>query len=219
MRACKKMQNNKVYSASDFSYGVLIQVIVEDSYWTVDYVSATKAGMHSKLPLFEVQLKQLNLGQETTDLPTGFVDASGDMVPNRTYYVREGRAMYNALANIWQGLEGDMSLFPSAAMKSFWQKDAKGKPVQQVYKGHVVRLSNISYTKLSRDKESIIPRSSLELWYPSGMEKEVILDDFVRLCNRGVYTPTLPDPAEYKQDILKDVDPKIIAAVMAALGK
>lgn len=211
------MQNNRVYSASDFS-GASINVVVEDCYWVVDYVSATKAGMHSKLPLFEVQLKQLDLGQKATDLPTGFVDASSDMVPNRTYYVREGRTMYNTLANIWQGLEGDMSLFPSAAMKAFWQKDAKGKPVQQVYKGHVVRLSNVSYTKLSRDKENVISRSSLELWYPTGMEPEVITDDFVRLCNRGVYRPILPDPAE-KQDPLKDVDPKIIAAVMAALGK
>jgi len=211
------MKQNKIYSASDFS-GVSVNVIIDDCYWVVDNVSATKAGQHSKLPLFEVQLKQLDLEPKATGLPSGFVDSSMDMIPNRTYYVREGRAMYNALANIWQGLEGDMSLFQSAAMKAFWQKDAKGKPVQQVYKGHVVRLSNVSYTKLSRDKESVIPRSSLELWYPYGMEPEVILDDFVRLCNRGVYTPILPESAE-KQDPLKDVDPKIIAAVMAALGK
>lgn len=216
MRACKKMKNSKVYSASDFS-GVGINV-VDDGYWTVDYVTATKAGQHSKLPLFEVQLKKLNIEQKECQLPAGFMDCSEDMVPNRTYYVREGRTMYNALANIWQGLEGDMSLFPSAAMKAFWQKDAKGKPVQQVYRGHVVRLTGVNYTKLSRDKESVISRSSLELWYPTGMEPEVIVDDFVRLCNRGVYTPILPDPAE-KQDPLKDVDPKIIAAVMAALGK
>lgn len=212
------MKKNRIYSASDFAYGVNVQVAIEDCYWTVDYVSATKAGQHSMLPLFEVQLKQLNLGQKADDLPAEYVDASGDMIPNRTYYVREGRAMYNTLANIWQGVEGDQQLFQAAAARSFWQKNADGKLVQQVYKGHVVRLSNISYTKLSRDKTSVIPRSSLELWYPAGMEPEVIVDDFVRLCNRGVYTPTLPDPAE-KQDPLAGFDPAIVAAVMAALGK
>lgn len=212
------MKQNKVYSASDFS-GVSINVIVEDCYWTVDHVSATKSGQYSKLPLFEVQLKQLVLGQKADDLPAGFVDSSSDMVPNRTYYVREGRAMYNGLANIWQGLEGDQQLFPTSALNSFWQKDAKGKSVQQVYRGHVVRLTGVNYTKLSRDRESVISRSSLELWYPAGMEPEVIVDDFVRLCNRGVYTPILPDPAEKQEDPLKGIDPKIIAAVMAALGK
>lgn len=211
------MKQNKVYSASDFK-GVNINVI-DDGYWTVDHVSATKSGSYSKLPLFEVQLKKLNIEQKAADLPAGFMDSSDDMIPNRTYYVRDGRAMYNTLAGIWKGLEGDMQLFEVAAMNSFWQKDAKGKRVQKVYKGHVVRLSNVNYTKLSRDKESVISRSSLELWYPAGMDPAVILDDFVRLCNRGVYTPVLSDPAEKQDNPLEGIDPKIIAAVMAALGK
>lgn len=211
------MKQNKVYSASDFK-GVNVQV-VDEGYWTVDHVTATKAGSYSKLPLFEVQLKRLNLESKAADLPDGFVDSSDDMIPNRTYYVREGRTMYNELANIWQGIEGDQQLFHVAATNAFWQKNAKGKSVQKVYRGHVVRLTGISYTKLSRDKESIIPRSSLELWYPAGMEPEVIIDDFVRLCNRGVYTPTLQDSAEKQGNPLDGIDPKIIAAVMAALGK
>lgn len=211
------MKQNKVYSASDFS-GVGVNVI-DDGYWTVDRVTATKAGQHSSLPLFEVQLKKLDIEQKATDLPAGFIDASNDMVPNRTYYVREGRAMYNTLATIWQGLEGDQQLFPTAAANSFWQKE-KGKPTQKVYRGHVVRLTGVNYTKLSRDKETIISRSSLELWYPSGMEPEVILDDFVRLCNKGVYTPLIEDEKPASQQVdLSQVDPAIIAAVMAALGK
>lgn len=208
------MKKTRVYSASDFE-SAMISVIIEDCYWTVDAVYPTKVGKHSDLPLFELQLKQVSKPRTSEDLPDGIVDKSADMRPSRTYYAREGRPIYNDLAKIWQGL-GDEKLFPDAASK---------KLSGNAYMGHVVKLSGVNYTKATRDGKRAISRSQLELWYPEGYDPDVIMDDFVRNCNRGVYTPLLDDKPAKKQDDslegidLSDIDPKILAALVKALKK
>ena len=208
------MKKTRVYSASDFE-SAMISVIIEDCYWTVDAVYPTKVGKHSDLPLFELQLKQVSKPRTSEDLPDGVVDKSADMRPSRTYYAREGRPIYNDLATLWRGL-GDEKLFPDAAFK---------KLSKSAYMGHVVKLSGVNYTKQSRDGKRAISRSQLELWYPEGYDPDVIMDDFVRNCNRGVYTPLLDDKPTEKQDDslegidLSAIDPKILAALVKALKK
>ena len=208
------MKKTRVYSASDFE-SANISVIIEDCYWTVDAVYPTKVGKHSDLPLFELQLKQVSKPRTSEDLPDGIVDKSADMRPSRTYYAREGRPIYNDLATLWRGL-GDEKLFPDAAFK---------KLSKSAYMGHVVKLSGVNYTKQSRDGKRAISRSQLELWYPEGYDPDVIMDDFIRNCNRGVYMPLLDDkPAEKQDDSLEGIDlsaidPKILAALVKALKK
>ena len=209
------MKKTRVYSASDFE-SAMISVIIEDCYWTVDAVYPTNVGEHSKLPLFELQLKQVSKLRTSEDLPKGIVDRSADMRPSRTYYAREGRPVYNELAKIWREIGSDDQMFTTAALK---------KLSNSAYMGHVVKLSGINYTKTSRDGKRVISRSQLELWYPEGYDPDVIMDDFVRNCNRGVYTPLLDDKPVEKQDDsleginLSDIDPKILAALVKALKK
>lgn len=208
------MKKTRVYSASDFE-SAMISVIIEDCYWTVDAVYPTKVGKHSDLPLFELQLKQISKPRTSEDLPDGIVDKSADMRPSRTYYAREGRPIYNDLATLWRGLD-DEKLFPAAAFK---------KLSKNAYMGHVVKLSGVNYTKQSRDGKRAISRSQLELWYPEGYDPDIIMDDFIRNCNRGVYTPILDDkPAEKQDDSLEgidlsNIDPKVLAALVKALKK
>ena len=204
-------KTNKVYSASDFK-SMTVSVVIEDCYWTISSVSPTEAGEHSGLPLFILRLRKVEKMEEID----GFVDASSEMDATRTYFVREGRPMYDDLVEVWKTV--DRQLFSEAAAQLFWTEGSEGSLVQKVYKGHVVRLSGVDYTKPSRDGKSKIKKSSLELWYPRGCEEELVVQDFLHMCNKGVYTPILPDPAE-KQDPLAGFDPAVVAAVMAAMGK
>lgn len=203
-------KNNKVYSTSDFEK-MTSTVLIEDCYWTISSVSPTSVGEHSGLPLFIIRLRKVEEEEEVG----GYLDASSEMDATRTYFVREGRPLYEDLVEVWRTV--DRQLFPEAAKQLFW-KESGGKVLQKVYKGHVVRLSGIEYNKPSRDGTYKINKNSLELWYPRGYEEDVIVQDFLHMCNKGVYTPILQDPVE-KQDPLAGVDPAIVAAVMAALGK
>lgn len=208
-------KNQKVYAASDFSNAV-VSIVLDDCYWTVDAVQATKAGEISNLPLFKLQLRKLEKSEE---LEGGlYVDASSEMTTCRTYFCRDGRPMYNSLADAWKQL-GDKELFAECAPDLFMAKNANGELVPKVYSGHVVRLSGVEYEKDSKDHKSIVRKNSLELWYPRGAEPDLVVSDFVHLCNKGTYRPILlSDPVE-KQDPLAGFDPAIVAAVMAALGK
>lgn len=208
-------KQNRVYSASDFSNAV-INVVLDDCYWVVDFVQATKAGEVSGLPLFKLQLRKL---EKTEDVDDGaYVDASAEMATSRTYFCRDGRPMYTTLSNAWKEL-GDKDLFAECVPELFITRNSKGDQVQKVYSGHVVRLSGIEYEKDTRDHKSIVRKNSLELWYPRGAETELIMSDFVHLCNKGTYRPILSDDPVEKQDPLAGFDPAIVAAVMAALGK
>lgn len=207
-------KQNRVFTASDFN-NAMVNVVLEDCYWTVDAVQATKAGEVSGLPLFKLQLRKLEKSEELEG--GAYVDASAEMVTSRTYFCRDGRPMYNSLADAWKQL-GDKELFAECAPDMFMAKNANGEHVPKVYSGHVVRLSGVVYEKDSRDHKAVVRKNSLELWYPRGADPELIMGDFVHLCNKGTYRPILPDPVE-KQDPLAGFDPAIVAAVMAALGK
>ena len=205
-------KTNKVYSASDFQ-SATVCTIVEDCLWTISSVTATAAGEHSGLPLFVLRLRKV----EKMEQVDGFIDTSSEMNATRTYFVREGRPMYDDLAELWACVP-DKGQFAQAAQDLFWAKSSSGDLMQKAYKGHVVKLSGVNYEKPSRDGKSIIRKGSLELWYPRGCQEELIVQDFLHMCNKGAYTPILPDPAE-KQDPLAGFDPAVVAAVMAALGK
>lgn len=207
-------KQNRVYSASDFSKAV-INVVLEDCYWTVDTIQATKAGEVSGLPLFKLQLRKLEKSEELEG--GAYIDASSEMVTSRTYFCRDGRPMYNSLSDAWKQL-GDKELFAECAPDLFVAKNSNGELVPKVYSGHVVRLSGVEYEKESRDHKTTVRKNSLELWYPRGAEPELIMSDFVHLCNKGAYRPIL-NPVEKQEDPLAGFDPAVVAAVMAALGK
>lgn len=205
------MKKTKLFTESDFQ-SATISVAIEDCYWTVSSVAPTEVGEHSGLPLFILRLRKVEKSAEVD----GFFDASSELDATRTYFVREGRAMYDLLVEVWKAV--DRQLFPEAASQLFWTKDSDGHLIQKAYRGSVLKLSGVDYTKPSRDGKSTIRKSSLELWYPRGYDESAIMQDFLHMCNKGVYTPILPDHAE-KQDPLAGFDPAVVAAVMAALGK
>lgn len=209
------MKKQKIFTASDFECAT-ISTVLEDCYWTVDTVQATKAGEVSGLPLFKLQLRKLEKSEELEG--GAYIDASSEMVTSRTYFCRDGRPMYNSLSDAWKQL-GDKELFAECAPDLFVAKNGKGELVPKVYSGHVVRLSGVEYEKESRDHKTTVRKNSLELWYPRGAEPELIMSDFVHLCNKGAYRPILPDPVEKQEDPLAGFDPAVVAAVMAALGK
>lgn len=208
-------KQNRVYSTSDFSNAV-VNIVLDDCYWTVDAVQATKAGEISNLPLFKLQLRKLEKSEELEG--GAYVDASSEMTTCRTYFCRDGRPMYNSLADAWKQL-GDKELFAECAPDLFMGKNANGELVPKVYSGHVVRLSGVEYEKEGRDHKTVVRKNSLELWYPRGTEPGLIISDFTHLCNKGTYRPILQDPAEKQDDPLAGFDPAVVAAVMAALGK
>ena len=207
-----RMKKSVVFTESDFA-SANVGVIVEDCLWTVSSVVATTAGEHSGLPLFKIHLRKVERAEEVD----GFVDASAELDQTRTYFVREGRPMYDDLATLW-GCMPDKGAFAQAAQDLFWTKSSSEELVQKAYKGHVLRLSGIEYQKPSRDGKSMIRKSSLELWYPRGSDECIIMQDFLHMCNKGIYIPTV-NPTPTTEVDLSGVDPKIIAAVMAALGK
>lgn len=196
-------KNNKVYSMSDFA-GATSSVLVSDCLWTINNVYATKEGSVSHTPLFVVELTRFdNPSDVAAGLPEGFVDASREMEPNRTYFVREGRPLYNDLILLYNNLDEDE--FSGVVMSKYHNK---------VYRGRVERLSGVMYDYTNK-RGTVCHRTKMEAWYPSSFDENCICDDFIAMCNRGVYVPVI----EEKKDPLEGFDPAVVAAVMAAMGK
>lgn len=192
----------KVYSTSDFQNAVS-SIIINDCFWLIDSVRHTKVGEYSKAPLFELQLKQY---VKPADAPEGFTDGSMLLTRNRTYYVREGRPLYNELVTMWKDLQEDFA----EEFINMYEKT--------VFKGHVERVDGISYHKSTR-WGTVVSSSRVEFWYPVEYETGTALEDFVYLCNKGVYTPVVekekksaPDPIA---EAISKLDPKIVEAILA----
>lgn len=167
----------KIYSVSDFKNAVS-NIVIDDCYWLIDSVDKTKTGEFSKSPLFKLQLKQHVAPRD--DAPEGYVDGSTLLIRNRTYFVREGRPLYNELVELWKDLGDD---FAYQFVKDY---------EKTVFFGHVERVSGVQYSKKNRGG-SIITSTKAEFWYPADYEQGTALDDFVYMCNKGVYTPTIDD--------------------------
>lgn len=195
-------KNNKVYSMSDFA-SATSSVLVSECLWSINNVYATKEGSVSHTPLFVVELTRYDTPSDTSGLPEGIIDASKEMEPNRTYFVREGRPLYNDLLSLYNNLDEDE--FSYCAVSKYHNK---------VYRGRVERLSGVTYD-YTNSRGTVSHRSKMEAWYPSSFDENCICDDFIALCNRGVYVPVI----EEKKDPLEGLDPKVVAAVMAAMGK
>lgn len=199
------MKKQKVYSVSDFA-NATVSTVVDDSKWVVDSVTATRAGEFSGKPLFEVQFKQYSPVKEDAD---GMVDATSDLVANRTYFVREGRPMYKELLRAWGDVEEDVEEFSEWVDMNYAKK---------TYTGHVERLSGVYYTKRNK-RGVVVQRSRLEAWYIVGSEEGQVLDDFVYLCNKGVYVPVIEEAEKPTVDplaeVLKGLSPEVIAAIKA----
>lgn len=188
---------------SDFA-GATSSVLVSDCLWTINNVYATKEGSVSHTPLFVVELTRFDTTDATTGLPEGFIDASREMEPNRTYFVREGRPLYNDLMVMYDNVDGGEE-FSYYAVSKYHNK---------VYRGRVERLSGVIYDYINR-RGTVCHRTKMEAWYPSSFDEGCICDDFIAMCNRGVYVPMI----EEKKDPLEGFDPAIVAAVKAAMGK
>lgn len=200
-------KNVKVYSASDFA-SANQSVVINNCYWRIDSVDYTKEGQYSNTPLFELELKQVVTG--ATDVPEGLEDGSADMVPNRTYFVREGRPLYNQLLAIWQDSDNDKEDFISYVM---------GKYANKAYRGRVERLSGVNYSKDTKHG-TIVQKCTMEAWYPEAYDEGRILDDFIYLCNRGVYKPIIEEkPTVDPATALANIDPATLKALLAALKK
>lgn len=197
-------KQNKVYSASDFQ-SANASVVIENCLWVIDNIDVTKEGEFSKTPLFELELRQI-VTKTDDSIPEGYEDASMEMMPNRTFFVREGRPLYNRLLDIWDAVDGDRNEMHDCVMMEYTHK---------VFKGRVERLNGVSYTSTTR-RGSIVQRSRMEAWYPESMDSPRIMDDFIFLCNKGVYIPVVEEKSEELVDLTK-VDPKIIAAIKAMM--
>jgi hypothetical protein len=59
----------------------------------------------------------------------------------------------------------------------------------------------------------------MEAWYIQGSEEGQVLDDFVYLCNKGVYMPVIDEAEKPAVDpvaeMIKGLSPEIIAAIKA----
>ena len=196
-------KQNKVYSASDFK-GAVSAISIDTCYWTIDNVDFTAIGEFSRVPLFELQLRRVI--ENTNPAPNGLVDMSDKMQPNKTYYVREGRPLFNEFAEIWDALGGDVSDVRTAILNNY----AEG-----AFRGRVESLSGIRYMKGTRSG-AMVQKSKAEFWYPEYVEEGYILDDFIYLCNRGIYTPVIeeqkPDPMA---DAISKLDPELVKAIMS----
>lgn len=188
---------NKVYSASDF-VGAKSSILVEETKWAIDSISCTSVGEYSKIPLFEVGFRRCNAAEDAND-------ATFELEPNRTYYVREGRPLFNTLAQLWEESE-DMDVVDGYVYHKY---DGK------YFRGRVERLSGVRYTYRTK-RGTIVQRTKMEVWYPSTVEEGVIMDDFIYLCNKGVYVPEIiPEQTDRIQEALKGLDPAVIAAIRA----
>lgn len=195
-------KNVKVYSASDFA-GANASVLIDTCYWTIDTIDYTGVGQYSKTPLFELELKQIVSG--SSDVPEGFEDASAEMTPNRTYFVREGRPLYNTLVEMWLTADGDKDDFVNYVMKKY---------AKSAFRGRVERLTGVTYSKDT--KSGTIQKSRMEAWYPESMDSPRIMDDFLYLCNKGVYKPVVEKKNDPIADVIGKLDPKIVEAILAA---
>lgn len=199
------MKKQKVYSVSDFATAS-VSTIINDSKWVVDSVIPTKAGEFSGKPLFEVQFKQYSPVKEDAD---GMVDATAELVANRTYFVREGRPMYKELLRAWDDVEEDIEDFNVWVDRTYAKK---------TYTGHVERLSGVTYTKRNK-RGVVVQRSRMEAWYIQGSEEGQVLDDFVYLCNKGIYMPVVDEAEKPTVDpvaeMIKGLSPEVIAAIKA----
>ena len=184
---------------SDFA-GATSSVLVGDCLWTINNVYATKEGSVSHTPLFVVELTRFDT-PDTTELPEGFIDASRELEPNRTYFVREGRPLYNDLISLYNNLDEDE--FSNVVISKYHNK---------VYRGRVERLSGVVYNYTNK-RGTVCHRTKMEAWYPSSFDENCICDDFIAMCNRGVYVPV------EEKNPLEGIDPAVVAAVKAALGK
>jgi hypothetical protein len=193
-------KQNKIYSASDF-VGATSSVLVESCLWLIDNIFATKQGSVSNTPLFIVELKRLTQ-PDNSSIPEGYTDASAEMEPSRTYYVREGRPLYNDLLEAWKMLDPDEF--------SMIRNSYKNK----LYKGRVERLSGVLYDYTSKHGTTS-RRTRMEAWYPDSLDEGRVMDDFVSLCNRGVYVPIIEEKLDPVAEALKNLDPAVIAAIKA----
>lgn len=198
-------KNNKVYSASDFA-SATSAVVVENCWWAIDSVDFTNVGEYSKTPLFELQLKRIVT--KDPDVPEGYDDSSIELEPNRTYFVREGRPLYTALADMWEAA-GDTDVVRDYLRQKYANK---------AFRGRVERLSGVLYTS-STKRGTVIQRSRFELWYPEAYDEGRILEDFIYLCNKQVYTPVIEEKKEDELIDLTKVDPKLIATIKAMMNK
>lgn len=199
-------KNAKVYSANDF-VGANASVLVDTCYWTIDTVNYTKVGQYSQTPLFELELKQIV--SKSSDVPEGFEDASAEMTPNRTYFVREGRPLYNTLVEMWSVAGDDKTDFVNYVMTKY---------AKSAFRGRVERLTGVTYSK--ETKSGAVQKSRMEAWYPESMDSPRIMDDFLYLCNKGVYTPVVEEKKEEDSaKLLQDLDPATLKALVAALKK
>lgn len=194
-------KNNKVYSASDFA-SATSAVVVENCWWAIDSIDFTKVGEYSKTPLFELQLKRIIT--KDPDVPEGYDDSSVELEPNRTYFVREGRPLYTALAGIWEAVE-DADMVRECVRQKYANK---------AFRGRVERLSGVSYTT-STKRGNVIQRSRFEVWYPEAYDEGRILEDFIYLCNKQVYTPIVEEKPDSMADAISKLDPKIVEAILA----
>lgn len=198
-------KNVKVYSASDFA-SANASVLIDTCYWTIDAVNYTKVGQYSQTPLFELELKQIV--SKSNDVPEGFEDASAEMTPNRTYFVREGRPLYNTLVEMWAAADDDKNDFINYVMKKY---------AKSAFRGRVERLTGVTYSK--ETKSGSVQKSRMEAWYPESMDSPRIMDDFIYLCNKGVYTPVVEEKKEDPAKLLENLDPATLTALIAALKK
>lgn len=188
-------KTNKVYSVNDFR-GFNNSILVEETKWYIDSIDCTAVGEYSGLPLFEVGFKRC------CDDNADPNDATAELEPNRTYFVREGRPLFNVLANIWEDTE-DIRAVCDYVMDNY-----NGK----YFRGRVERLSGVQYQFCTR-RGNVVQRSKMEMWYPATVEEGVIVDDFLYLCNKGVFQPILVEAEDPIKKAIESIDPAVIAAI------
>lgn len=202
------MKKNKIYSASDFQ-NATVSVVVETCKWVIDSIDYTAEGTYSQAPLFVAEMRRL-VKAVTDDEYEGYVDASNEMCPTRRYFVHEGHQLYNELYRRYVLADGDKEDFKSYVMKDYGKK---------FFRGYVEQLAGVLYNVTTK-RGSSVQRTRLELWHPDYVEPGSTLNEFIRLCNKGVYAPVVEentddDPAK----MFAGVDPAKLKALLATLKK
>lgn len=197
------MKQKKVYSVSDFA-SANASVVVGNSPWIIDNIGVTRNGEFSHTPLFELELKQLIAG-DCSDLPDGYRDGTAAMAPNRTYYVRDGRPLYNELLRAWECFDGEIDDFRDNILNTY---------AKTAFRGRVECLTGVTYTKEGRNG-TVIQKNRMEVWYPATCDDGKVFDEFIFMCNKGVYTPVVEktptvDPIV---EAIGKLDPKLIEAI------
>ena len=202
------MKKNKIYSASDFQ-NATVSVVVETCKWVIDSIDYTAEGAHSHAPLFVAEMRRLVKATPDEEYD-GYVDASDEMCPTRRYFVHEGHPLYNELYRRYMLADGDKEDFKSYVMKDYSKK---------FFRGYVEQLTGVLYNVTAKNG-CTVQRTRLELWHPDYVEVGSTMNDFIRLCNKGVYAPiveenTDDDPAK----MFAGVDPAKLKALLATLKK